>query len=681
MKKELFFINGDWEQEPGGAPLMAFNDVNKANDYFGYGTPQKLISFWVADINPIRQVKDAVSISAVMEIAITSSSSFSEKPYDWSPRFYKREGISQLTILFEGVYTESDENGGEQSMCLLGNATMPALNHDADSWETDNQYGYNYNKKSSLVQDDQILLVLRYPKTFSLTRRGILGEMKSLNQRWNLTYFDQVHISSLGRNSKYEFGSEEIVAKACSPSLYHDDLVNQEVKMFKGDAYCEKLRDLVGYKAFKFVPNWQYVGSKNYYRKIGTFLLGGQMAENDSFFKKYRLILREVICEPTDDENENQSMSVSAIFRVIKASEYQYREEERTGLSGATFSAEGTFRSSHGQLCMVGCLGLVGAPSKRCNTRISLYLPLIFSITLRSMVFGTISSINETGEPLSLVFEKNSTTKSFLDKYQFNRNLDWSYNYTKIIQASEFQKRSKPSKLGALLRKLFLRYPSLKSNQIANFSFLSDVLSVRVGAIPRTLSNAKTSKIYAEIDVLSLGLLFGRYWSRPNQEKQIQEQAYSSTDAIKISGHLSITGKEFFNVSLFLEGLYDPVVGEMYLIGCRDVRAFPKLSYNGTNIDGGMDCQVEVKVKYPPRNAWWLLNPNVKISVSSKRSKKDPLYLSPTTFNTFLLSYQKKLNDVLFRKVFEEMLRVLMLTVAVLCTLSQMRVISQLIHL
>lgn len=110
---------------------------------------------------------------------------------------------------------------------------------------------------------------------------------------------------------------------------------------------------------------------------------------------------------------------------------------------------------------------------------------------------------------------------------------------------------------------------------------------------------------YAEFDVLSLGSQFGRHFmSRPNQQKHIQEQAYFSTNGVKDSGHFRIVGGEFNHILLFLEGLYDPVVGEMYLIGCRDVRAFIQCTNNGkfTNLEGGMDCVVEVRIKYTPGN-------------------------------------------------------------------------------
>lgn len=148
-------------------------------------------------------------------------------------------------------------------MCFLGNATMPTLNQDFDSRESENQYGLNYNQqmfKSCLF--------------FNIQNRkvSIHGEMKSLNQKWNLTYFDKVKISSrLGSNSVFKINSEEILAKACSPYPYEDDLVEEEVKLFKGyDSYeyCEKLLEFVQNETFYFVPNCKSIGSKDYCREL-----------------------------------------------------------------------------------------------------------------------------------------------------------------------------------------------------------------------------------------------------------------------------------------------------------------------------------------------------------------------------------------------------------------------------
>ncbi|KAF6144902.1 hypothetical protein GIB67_041488 [Kingdonia uniflora] len=99
IKNELSFVNGDWEQENNGAPLIPFDDRD---------TPKEK----------------------------NSNGSFAGKPYEGSPQFQMWPGSSALIILFQGVYVESDENGGERVMCLLGNTVLPSRQPDStDPWD------------------------------------------------------------------------------------------------------------------------------------------------------------------------------------------------------------------------------------------------------------------------------------------------------------------------------------------------------------------------------------------------------------------------------------------------------------------------------------------------------------------------------------------------------------------
>ncbi|KAL3532399.1 hypothetical protein ACH5RR_005920 [Cinchona calisaya] len=681
MKKQLYFLNGDWNQQSNGAPSVP-SDSKEMPSYinsFGDGPPLKLVSFWLKDVDPIRRAKNTVSVSGVMEIGTIRTGSFSYKPYDWTPRFYVRQGTTKLTILFEGIYLESKENGGQGLMCLLGNATIPSTSSgqqvSCDNGDPWNPCRSQVNNTVSTSQDDQIMLVLRYPTTFTLTSRGISGELRSLNHRSSPTYFDEVHISSqLGSNSKYHFGSKELLSKACSPYPYPDSLVNGDIEMFKGDGFCEDLRQFVWNEVFEFVSTGKNVSEiDNEKRKIGPFLLDREIEATYNSSDKWRLMIQELECEPAGTDQEGiQTAMVSTVLRVIQKSSYLYREEMKTGLSSLTLSAEGRWSSSDGQLCMVGCLGLPGAHSDNCNSRITLYFPRTISIKQHSTVLGTISSINEPELHAPLMFQRLMMRNEFLRMYRWNGHFKWSYTYSKIMQAREFQRRSQPSNLGRNFRKSFFLYPSSKGEDIASFSFLEDVLSIEVCAAPSPHSSADkhASKTYVDMVFLSIGSLFGRHESN----SQHLEVFHSTSEDIEISGHLRIEGGQFYNLSLFFEGIYDPTVGQMYLIGCRDVQHFQELNDDDVkNLEGGLDCLIEIKVEYPAKNVRWLLNPNIKFSINSKRSKKDPHYLPPVSTSTFLLSYTKKFSFVLLRKGFEEGLRILLLVMAILSIRAQFR--------
>ncbi|KAL3532401.1 hypothetical protein ACH5RR_005922 [Cinchona calisaya] len=331
---------------------------------------------------------------------------------------------------------------------------------------------------------------------------------------------------------------------------------------------------------------------------------------------------------------------------------------------------------------MVGCLGPPGALS--CNSRITLYLPLTFNIKIRSNVLGIISSIDNGSESshAPLIFQRLKTPKEFMHKHrgQCCRYSNWtnSYAYSKITQAKEFRMRSEPTSFVTHLRKSFFRYPAYKGDNIASLSSLADVLSVELSAVPHSFTDNQASMTRVEIEILSIGYLFARHGPLSYEEKlELDKTSISSStnEEIEISGQLSISGGQFNNMSVFYEGLYHPAVGQMYLIGCRDVQEFQDFNNEDRNLEGGLDCLIEIKVDYSPENAVWLLNPKVKFSLNSKRSKKDPFHLHPVKFSSFLTSCPQRFNEVMLltRKGFEDGLRILLLAAAILCIRGQVR--------
>ncbi|KAL3535796.1 hypothetical protein ACH5RR_004257 [Cinchona calisaya] len=375
---------------------------------------------------------------------------------------------------------------------------------------------------------------------------------------------------------------------------------------------------------------------------------------------KLRLMIQEIECEPGINQDGDKPAMVSAVLRVIQGSELHYREEMRAGLSTMTLSAEGRWDSSHWQLCMVGCIGPPSALSHGYNSRITLYFPLTFNIRQRSIVLGTISSIDRSDSHAPLMFQSPTTPQGFMQMHQCCRNLNWSYACSKLMQAREFQMRSKPSYSGIDWRKAFFRYPASKGDSIASFSSLADELSVEVEAVPQTLTDSQAPKARIELVLQSMGSIFGHYGPRSYEEKLEFDKAFGSScctyKEIEISGELIVTGSQFYNGTLLFEGLYDPTVGRMHLIGCRNVEEF-------------QDCLIEIRVEYFSENTIRLLNPKIKFSFYSKWSREDPLYVRPVSTNTLLLPHRKMQDygKALFRKGFEDRLRILLPAMAILC--------------
>ncbi|XP_043724883.1 uncharacterized protein LOC122671616 [Telopea speciosissima] len=677
IKNELNFMNGDWVQQGGEAPLMPFDDSDMPKSSSSLQHDLNLISFWVTGVDSARPSKKMVSVNGMLFMGITRNGSFGYKPYGQNPQFQMFPGHSQLTIFFQGIYTETEKNGGERVMCLMGNAMLPSRQTDSsDPWEWVKYY------RPTLLQDDQILLLLHYPKTLTLTTRAIRGEMKSLNQKSNIKFFDKVQISSqLGAYANYQFGSTELVSEACDPYPYADCLMNDGIDVYRGSEFCGILQRFTSGEAFSFVPNWRCNSSDSddYCRKLGPFMTGREINSTEGGFKNVRLLMQDVRCEPRLGQG-NESARVSAWFRAVPPFEYQYSAMERTGLSNMTLTTEGIWSSSTGQLCMVGCIGLADPELDGCNSRICLYIPISFSIRQRSIILGSISSINKkTGSYFPLYFEKVMQPSELWDRFSTSY---LSYKYSKFNQAGVILERNQPSNFRAAFKKSFLKYPKLEDSAgfMVSLSVLSEDLILHVSAIPDPVPKVHIQRTSVQMEVISLGPLLGHYWSMGNGSAVEDEIPFvaktESTERqllLNVSAQLTLSGKLYSNVSvLFLEGLYDPTTGKMYLIGCRDVRASWKILFESMDLEAGLDCLIEVIVEYPPTTARWLVNPTARISISSQRNDDDPLYFSQIKLMTLPILYRRQREDILSRKGVEGILRILTLSMAIACILSQL---------
>ncbi|KAA8541860.1 hypothetical protein F0562_023012 [Nyssa sinensis] len=670
--RDLSIHNGDWMQEVGEAPLMPFDDSDMPKNFSSNGSLLKLVSFWPLGVDYPHQTDNAVSVCGLLSIGITRNRTLPYMPDRLSPRFYLRPGYSNQNILFEGLYVNSEENGGEGLMCLLGTSFYPFSEVFKDP--------FNLLKDCSCIKDDRIMLVLRYPRTFTLTSRAVLGEMRSLNEKSDPKYFDKVHISSqLGYDSKYQFVLEQLVSQACEPYPHQGELVDDRIQIFEGSQFCRAFK-MFASEMFDIVSVSKCDGTSKYCNNLGPFMLGSEIGGTNGLLDNFRLTMNRLRCVPGDDINKVKTAKFSAVFRVVSRLEDQYTSEARTGLFGMTISAEGMWNSSSGRLCMVGCVGLETG-SNGCNSRICLYLPATFSITQRSIVIGTISSISKVDSYLPLLFKKVLHPVDIWNRYDDYSKSYLSYNYSKIELASAILKRNKYFKLGSLMNQLFLKYPVVEDcNNITSLSLLSDELSLHVFALPDSLFNTQAPKIFVSFEVLSLGPLFGRH--RPHLKHSCKgEDTHANTDSVEcklplnISGLLTLTRNPNNHISkFFLEGLYDPLGGNMYLIGCRDVPESQKFINNTMNLENQMDCSIQVKIEYSSKTTLtrWLVNPTAKISIASQRSEENPLYFSPISLHSFLIPYGNNSREITFRRNFEVIFRILVLLASICCILSQL---------
>lgn len=682
IKEELSFLNGDWWQElnGAGASLMPFDDRELSASSIDLRSPLNLVSFWVTDVDRRHHTKNSIFVSGVLQMALTLEGLLSEKPYEGSPRFDIWPGHSQLSINFQGIYTESEKNHGERVMCLLGSAVLPSRQPDSgDPWGWVKEFGYT--NQPLLTQDDQIVLVLRYPKTVTLRSRAIHGSMKSLNPKSNLKYFDEVRISSwLSSSANYQFNSENLVSKACDPYPYKDSLINGEIDIYKGLDFCIILERFTHQEALTILPNWKCNGTADFCSKLGPFVSDKEINATDGSFKNVKLVLQDVRCENLTSKDNAGFMRVSSVLRAVPPSENQFTAAQRTGLNNMTLSAEGIWKSSSGQLCMVGCSGFVDADGNGCDTRICLYVPLSFSIKQRSILLGTLSSTDRTSRSyFPLAFEKLVRPAELWDQYTASHPY---YKYSKIDAASAVLEKDEPFNFGTVIKKSLLKFPKIEDmeNFPYSLSLLSEDLTLHITAVPDPFPNSFLTKTDLEVEILSIGPLFGRYWPAQYASTFQKENPYSNAGEytekqllLNVSGQLNLVGNQYANFSsLFVEGIYDPHVGKMYLIGCRDVRASWKTLYGSMDLEAGLDCLVDVMISYPPTTARWLVNPTARISIISHRNEDDPLYFSPIKLQTVPIMYRKQREDILSRRGVEGILRILTLSVAIAFILSQL---------
>ncbi|KAK1281922.1 hypothetical protein QJS10_CPB22g01019 [Acorus calamus] len=138
IKTDLSFFSGDWVQDSGQAPLMPFMPfIDSPMFDRSKEMPSRLTSFSVTDVDPVHRSERAINVSGTLTLA-TTLMGLNSQP-NIHPHFYLSPGFSELGILFEGIYMES--NIGERVMCMLGNSMLPSRHpNSTNPWEWMNRF-------------------------------------------------------------------------------------------------------------------------------------------------------------------------------------------------------------------------------------------------------------------------------------------------------------------------------------------------------------------------------------------------------------------------------------------------------------------------------------------------------------------------------------------------------------
>ncbi|KAK3160508.1 hypothetical protein QOZ80_1BG0060390 [Eleusine coracana subsp. coracana] len=669
---ELSFTKGDWSQPAAGAaPLLPFDGTDVPADDDVAADPVALASFSLTHVDAEHRGKTALNVSGVLGLAVSRNGTGPEMGPVVSPEAKVWPGSTEVKVLFEGVYTETDD--GDRVLCMVGDALLPKRSSSTDAggepwaWakHTDRD-----NFQPPVSKDGSLVLVLRYPAKLTLTTRAVKGELRSTHGKSDAAYFDAVQVvSQLGAYSNYRFGSEEIVGKACTPYPYKDDILaanNGKGGLYRGENLCSILDRFTAEDVLAVVPNWRCNATAHdgaACKRLGPFEIGSSKAvadpTDDGAFTDVSIVMQDVRCEPREN---GRSARVSAVFRAVPPWEHAYAAGQRSGLGGATLAAEGVWRAATGQLCMVGCLGAGG--DKACRSRVCLYVRTTFAATRRALTVGQITHLDGSGggaDHFPITLERTVHPTELWTRFGGEGGgapLPVAYDYSKVAQAGEFLRRSEPFDFGTVIAKSLLSYPRKESDDATSLSSLADDLTLHVAAVPHPFRpRERSERPFLQLEVLSVDSLVGRTFPGTpvavgrGGGKQKQSSS-SSSSVLNVSAELTLSGAAFANVStLFLEGVYNPVDGRMYLIGCRPIHAARRAFATFTAVEAAMDCSIEVKVEYPPTTARWLINPTAKVHIASTRAPDDPLRFNATSLQTLPIMYRAQRQDILFLHV------------------------------
>lgn len=274
IQNELSFVNGDWKQDKGSAPVMPFTNFN--NTIAQNLSAISLSSFWITDVDPNTASGKMVNVSGVLKLAISLDRSVSFMGSN-PEGFEIYPGFSSLSIRFEGVYLQLKNPQKERLLCMLGSTYLPSRGENsADPWD------WLESLSPNLLEDDKILLQLHYPSKLSLTSREIRGKLTSFNRHSNPRYFDGIDIySQLAAYSNYGFDSGSLVAKACDPYPYADNFQSKGIEIYRGKQLCSTLMQLTSGQILDVVPNWQCNGTNDFCSKLGPFMMDDEVQRTD----------------------------------------------------------------------------------------------------------------------------------------------------------------------------------------------------------------------------------------------------------------------------------------------------------------------------------------------------------------------------------------------------------------
>ncbi|CAO2045246.1 unnamed protein product [Urochloa humidicola] len=696
LKYKLSFTNGDWSQDAGQAPLLPFPGRHAAAAAAAAAAGHELLeavplaSLMLLNIDtvPRHGARNALNVSGILSFTVT-------RRY---PELELWPGVSRLLVQLQGVYTESKPPasggaaaGSERVLCMVGDAVLPVRgsNGTTDPWDFAQKFhGGDGKLKPPVVADGNILVVLRYPMPAALTNRAVRGEMTSTSA----AYFDAVRlVSQLGGryDSGYQFQSQDAeleldaVTGCGGDPLSNDGGVMAPPNLDSRASVCDIVYQQQQYNPgsqviMEVIPNWDCKGTDAFCSRVGPFetTRSATSSMNNMALGRSAIVVQSLQCKRWDSNVDGGTARVTAVLRYVPPWEDQPTAAQRTGLSGATVSAEGAWNASTGRACMVGCLGAGG---EACRYRVTLSVQTKLSMARRGSIVGEIAAIDGSHPPL--LFQQRVNPRSSGSSGRTPPSM--SYVYTKVDQAMELLRRSGKTTgfHDGFVAKSLLSYPNIAAGNVddmARLSNLGDNLNLRFQCMGRPPFVPEwVEDCCYELQVLCIGSLVGSYSaqfhgsSRSSMRTWIEvlrrARAVANQQVLNVSAEFAASRNDFLGPIpvMSVEGVYDPEDGRMHLIGCRSVHApWRELAKRG-DLEDGMDCDIEVTVEYPPTTTRWLpIRQTAKVTVASTREEDDPLRFARTELQSVPVVYREWQLDQLVRPILEGILCITVLSVA-----------------
>ncbi|XP_068638584.1 uncharacterized protein [Aristolochia californica] len=479
-----------------------------------------------------------------------------------APRLYHQRGRGNFDL--HGFWSASSGK-----LCLLG-------------------IGGGYSKDGNFI-DLHAVVKLSYAMNSTIKTSLVTGTLESLDGVDALNYFEKISIIALS-DSSYRYTLTSEAEKSCSAIVTTENSVN----LGKNGGVCSLLHRL--YRGFQL----EYPSNCTS-RKCSPF---------DGVLPRF-MSIGVTQCSHGD--------RVRLKFQFYNSSSFTYKYRPLAPKS--TWVSEGIWDGDKNRFCLVACPlmnftnSFLNVSTGDCSIRLSLHIPAVLTIRKRSIV-GSIWSIKDTSD--AGYFEKIDFQS--LDN-QYSQFAGQRYEYTQADRVKkQCQKKDVPRTKGK-------RYPGINSFRMMNFDF--------------SLENTQKISVWGSSYLLQIG---DNFYPNPVTLQDELHMTPVQAPAVKVFN----SSQNLFNVSYAIrfistpnfkwgrvstremssdsstqvdiaaEGLYDLETGDLCMVGCRYVYS--------NDLNSTMDCDIFVKVQFPPLNS---STENLGGSIRSMRDKFDPFYFEP----------------------------------------------------